>query len=144
MNTYTTGIGVVVLILLIGAGFFIFNGKSEVIMDSELRDTTTEETPVTEEEETPTTQTEGKLKVVNFVGVLTEVNTGCAYDAECYVIVDGKHITTMRGWSRDIGGTADLDILGANIGQNVHVYAQDLGDGTYTLYGSEGFYVRLK
>lgn len=87
---------------------------------------------------------EGKLKVGNFEGIIEEVNTGCYADGECYVVVDGKHITTLMGWSRDTVGVADLDALNANMGKTAEVYAKDNGDGTYTLYGSEGFYVRVK
>lgn len=91
---------------------------------------------------------EGKLKVANFSGKLETVDTGCFADGECFVVVDGKHITTTMGWSRDIVGSIQgvpsFGDLSTHIGEEVEVYAQDKGDGTYTLYGSEGFYVKLK
>lgn len=90
----------------------------------------------------------GKLKAANFSGELEEVNTGCFADGECYVVIDGKHITVLRGWSRDtvgsVQGVEGIGDLEAHIGAEMEVYAQDLSDGTYTLYGSEGFYVKLK
>jgi len=97
---------------------------------------------------TPISQgSEGKLKAANFSGRLEEVNTGCFSDAECYVVVAGKHITTLMGWSRDtvgsVQGVEGFGDLESHIGEEVEVYAQDKSDGTYTLYGSEGFYVKL-
>lgn len=89
----------------------------------------------------------GKLKADTFIGILQRVDTGCFADGECFVEVDGKHITTIMGWSRDVvGSVIGVDGFGDlenHIGKKVEVYAQDNGDGTYTLYGSEGFYVKL-
>lgn len=92
-------------------------------------------------------QPSGKLKVANFTGKLEQVNTGCFADGECYVVVDGKHVTTLVGFNRDmvgsIRGVDSISDLEGIIGQQVEVYAQDKGDGTYTLYGSAGFYVKV-
>lgn len=92
--------------------------------------------------------TPGKLKAANFTGPLEEVNTGCFADGECYAVVGGKHITTIMGWSREtvgsVQGVEGFGDLQNFIGKEVEVYAQDKGDGTYTLYGSEGFYLKLK
>ncbi len=92
--------------------------------------------------------TPGKLKAANFTGLLEEVNTGCFADGECYAVVGGKHITTIMGWSREtvgsVQGVEGFGDLQNFIGKEVEVYAQDKGDGTYTLYGSEGFYLKLK
>jgi hypothetical protein len=92
-------------------------------------------------------QTPGKLKVANFTGKLQEVNTGCFADGECYIVVAGKHVTVLTGWSKEVVGSiqgvesvGDLESL---IGRDVEVYAQDKGDGTYTLYGNAGFYAKL-
>ena len=93
------------------------------------------------------TATDGKLKVANFTGKLEKVDTGCFVDGECFVVVDGKHVTTTRGWSQEtvgtIQGVESFGDLEKHIGENVEVYAKDNADGTYTLYGSEGFYVKL-
>ncbi len=93
-------------------------------------------------------QVDGKLKVANFEGKLEEVNVGCFADGECYVVVDGKHITAIMGWSQEtvgsVQGVEGFGDLESHIGEVVEVYAQDKGDGTYTLYGSEGFYIKLK
>ncbi|MBP6859197.1 MAG: hypothetical protein KBC69_01055 [Candidatus Magasanikbacteria bacterium] len=97
---------------------------------------TTEEEPV------------GKLKVANFSGKLQKVDTGCFADGECYVEVDGKHVTAIMGWSQAVVGSVQgvegFGDLESHIGQDVEVYAQDKGDGTYTLYGNAGFYIKLK
>lgn len=89
-----------------------------------------------------------KLKVANFSGKLEKVDTGCFADGECFVVVGGKHITTLLGFNRDtvgsVQGVKDFGSLQELIGKEVDVYAQDKGDGTYTLYGSEGFYVKVK
>ncbi len=91
---------------------------------------------------------EGKLKAANFEGKLEEVDVGCFADGECFVVVDGKHVTAIMGWSQEtvgsVQGVEGFGDLEAHIGKDVEVYAQDKGDGTYTLYGSEGFYIKLK
>lgn len=93
-------------------------------------------------------QPQGKLKADTFTGTLQSVDTGCFADGECFVVVDGKHITVLRGWSSDtVGSVIGADGIGgleSIIGQEVEVYAQDNSDGTYTLYGSEGFYIKAK
>lgn len=83
---------------------------------------------------------------VTFTGTLEEVNTGCFFDAECYVVIDKKHVTAIRGWSTDtvgmiigVDGFGDLE---SKKGEIVEVYARALDDGTYTLYGSEDYYIK--
>lgn len=97
---------------------------------------------------TPEQKPVGKIKADVFSGKLEEVNTGCFADGECYVMVDKKHVTVLLGWSRDIVGSVigveGFGDLEKYIGKEVEVYAQDKSDGTYTLYGSEGFYIKLK
>lgn len=91
--------------------------------------------------------TNGKLKVANFTGKLEDVNVGCFVDGECFVVVDGKHISTILGWRQEVVGSVQgvegFGDLEQHIGEEMEVYAQDKGDGTYTLYGSAGFYVKL-
>ncbi len=89
----------------------------------------------------------GKIKADMFTGKLEKVDTGCFADGECYVMVNGKHITALMGWSRDtvgkVEGVEGFGDLESHIGASVEVYAQEKPDGTYTLYGSEGFYIKL-
>lgn len=88
-----------------------------------------------------------KLKADTFTGTLQTVDTGCFADGECFVEVDGKHITVLMGWTQEtVGSVIGTDGIGGledHIGENVEVYAQDNSNGTYTLYGSEGFYIKV-
>lgn len=97
--------------------------------------------------ETPENPPTGKIKADVFTGVLERVDTGCFADGECFVEVDGKHVTALMGWSREtvgsVVGVPGFGDLESHIGKNVEVYAQENPDGTYTLYGSEGFYIKL-
>jgi hypothetical protein len=88
-----------------------------------------------------------ELKVATFAGKLEEVNTGCFADGECYVVVGGKKVTVLMGWSRDtvgsimgVNGIGDLENF---LSEQVEVYAQELNNGDFTLYGNEGFYVKV-
>lgn len=93
-----------------------------------------------------TEDSSGKLKADTFAGVLEEVDTGCFADGECFVVVDGKRVTAIMGWSTEtVGSIQGVDGFGdleQYVGGRVEVYAQELPDGTYTLYGSEGFYIK--
>jgi len=78
------------------------------------------------------------------------VDTGCFADGECYIEVDDKHITLLTGMRlnpQEVGTIIGADGIGgleSFIGKQIEVYAQDNSDGTYTLYGSEGFYVKVR
>lgn len=127
----TPAITVILVLAMLGVGgYWYWYMRDSVSGDRQIPEATTEEP--------------GKLKVIHFSGTLEEVNTGCYADGECFVMVDGKHITTLRGWTNSKVGTADMDALHASIGKAVDVYAKDQGDGTYTLYGNSGFYVKVK
>lgn len=96
---------------------------------------------------TVTTETTGKLKADTFTGTLTKVDTGCFADGECYVEVDGKKVTALLGFNQnEVGSVIGVEGFGdleGSIGKEVEVYAQDNSDGTYTLYGSTGFYIKV-
>ena len=130
--------GVIVLILIVLAVWYTVTQKPS----------TTEDTSRIGSPTADGTKPDGKIKAVVFSGKLEEVNVGCFVDGECYVVVDGKHVTVVRGWSQEIVGSVEgvesFGDLDGHIGEEVEVYAQDRSDGTYTLYGSEGFYVKLK
>jgi hypothetical protein len=82
-----------------------------------------------------------------FSGVLSEVNTGCFADGECYAVVGGKHVTLTVGRRQEvlgsIKGAPSIGDLEAYIGEQATVYAKRLPDGTYTLYGDESFYLSV-
>lgn len=87
---------------------------------------------------------------ITFRGILTEVDTGCFADGECFAVVDGNRVTAIMGWSQEtvgstiIEGNADAGFgdLYLYLDQEVEVFAQPTGDASYTLYGSEGFYIK--
>ncbi len=87
----------------------------------------------------PSTQT--------FTGTISEVNTGCFADGECYVVVGGKHVTLTIGRKQEvlgsIKGTDSIGDLESYIGEKATVYAKALPDGTYTLYGDASYYVSV-
>jgi hypothetical protein len=127
---------ITVLAILAVGGYYLLKDTQVVEAPVENARVMEEEAPQAEASDTGTTAT--------FEGELEEVNTGCYADAECYVVVDGKHVTTLMGWSRDTVGVVDFDALSAAIGQTVEVYAAEKSDGTYTLYGNTAYYVRVK
>jgi hypothetical protein len=97
--------------------------------------------------EVPPITVGGKIKAANFTGKLESVNTGCFADGECYAVVDGKHLTLTIGRSQEelgsVIGVPSIGDLESAIGSKVEVYAKDNLDGTYTLYGSKGFYLKV-
>jgi hypothetical protein len=104
--------------------------------------------PVTERRGLPETEVETLVGEEKFVGKLEEVNVGCFADGECYVVVDGKHVTVMMGWTNatvgsvlGVEGFGDLEYF---IGEEVSVYAGKKSDGTYTLYQKAGYFVKLE
>ncbi len=133
-----------------GSFVYVFTGaylEAESLMVMDFKKLLESVTFTGEIEPTEVPILDGKLKADVFTGKLEEVNVGCFVDGECYVVVDGKHVTVVMGWSTAVVGSVQgVDSFGSlenHIGSSVEVYAQDLSDGTYTLYGSEGFYVKL-
>jgi hypothetical protein len=86
-----------------------------------------------------------------FKGVLQSVNTGCFADGECFVIVEGKHVTVLM-LSRGMQQTAPVGIvegvpsfgdLTSHVGATVEVRAALQSDGSYTLYGDPTYHIKL-
>lgn len=96
---------------------------------------------------TPHTASTTDERGTHFSGTLQKVNTGCFSDGECFVIVDGKHVTALRGWSQEVVGTVQgvegFGDLTQHIGEQMDVYAYGAGDGVFTLYGNDALYIRL-
>ena len=164
-KTYIYTIGVLVLVLIvIGVGMAktqvsapsnVETGQENMLIDdgtplenpdADMIDTIDNGDPQASTQPRPTG---GKLKADVFTGKLEEVNTGCFADGECYVVVDGVHVRTLMGWNQNVVGSVQgvegFGDLEAHIGEYVEVYAQDLmaSENMFTLYGSEGFYVKL-
>ncbi len=82
-----------------------------------------------------------------FSGKLTEVNTGCFADGECFAVVGGKHVTLTIGWSQEVVGSVvgapSIGDLESYIGETATVYAKRLPDGSYTLYGDSAYYLAV-
>lgn len=99
--------------------------------------------PTPDPKTAPTTEDPG----IHFSGTLQKVDTGCFADGECFVVVDGKHVTAVRGWSQGVVGTVQgvdgFGDLAGHIGAQVEVFAYGAGDGVYTLYGNDKLYIRL-
>lgn len=149
-NTLITGALVIVVLV---AAFFMIKPKQTTTIPVVVPKDTTEQTQPTANPEnarigSPSTLPKqvGKLKADTFTGTLQKVDTGCFSDGECYIEVDGKHITALMGWSQsEVGSVVGVEGFGdleKYIGKQVEVYAQDNSDGTYTLYGSAGFYIK--
>lgn len=103
--------------------------------------------PATERRGLPETEVEALVGSEKFSGVLQEVNTGCFADGECYVVIGGKHITVLMGWTNatvgsvlGVEGFGDLEYF---IGEQMSVYAGKKSDGTYTLYQNADYRVTL-
>jgi hypothetical protein len=112
---------------------------------------TSESTPVESFTETsaavPKEESINQNPPLKFVGELDEVQTDCLADGECSVMVDGRKVMALAGWNTEevgqvqgMSGFADLE---AHKGQLVEVYAKDLGDQQFTLYGDKDFYIKL-
>lgn len=85
---------------------------------------------------------------LTFTGELEKVDTGCFADGECFVVVDGKHVTVLLGRSRDVVG----QVLGIEtgfggleglVGKEIEVYAHKIDAKNYTLYGSADYYIKV-
>ena len=109
---------------------------------------TNEMSPVGRRMATPSPKQAPTQVPEKFTGTLSEVSTGCFADGECYVVVGGKHITVLWGWTDEIVGSVrnaegGIGELEKHIGGSINVYANKLAGGPYTLYGSADYYVEL-
>lgn len=80
------------------------------------------------------------LESVSFTGTFEQYNTECFADGECSAIVDGKKIVTIVGWSQDVSGSFENPDI--PVGTEVEVFAAEIDEENYTLYGSEEYYIR--
>jgi hypothetical protein len=132
----------IIALVIISFVYIILNNNKELIEDTPVlldRSEESDDADVTEE-------ANPNLGVV-FRGKLQEVNLGCFVDGECYVVVDGKHVTSVIGWSQEITGSVigvdGFSDLEAHIGKDVEVFARKVsGTENYTLYGSADFYIK--
>lgn len=85
-------------------------------------------------------QQDESTKGVVFSGEYQEYNTGCFADGICSIVVDGREVITISG--RKPGPVGIFENPDLPFGTLLEVHAKQLQDGTYTLYGSEQYYVK--
>ena len=85
-----------------------------------------------------------------FTGTITEANFGCAADARCYLVVDGKRVDfghDSRGQTPAEWGNSD-EVMGLmedpkqGVGRKVEVFAAK-NDSGYTLRGKSTYYIKV-
>ncbi len=153
MNQNTQKVLLAVLVIaLVGGGVAYAISRRTPVEDNNagLNDSGTNTAEENNDRRMATTTTStptGQVKTATFVGKLEKIDTGCFADGECFAEVNGKHVTVLMGWSQgavgSVIGVNGFGDLQQHIGRQVEIYAQDKGDGTYTLYGSSGFYIKL-
>lgn len=78
-----------------------------------------------------------------FSGIISDIDYGCTYDADCYIIVDGKRVIFESGSvippeKGSINGTLE-------VGKTAEVYARyDKDTGFWYLAGSNDYYIKVK
>lgn len=77
-------------------------------------------------------------QVLTLSGQVSSIDNGCFADGECSVSVNGLKVVTLRGWSRAIWGTRDVNLA---LGDRVDVRCRAT-DGGCTLEGSDEYFVR--
>jgi len=84
---------------------------------------------------------------ITFIGNLEKVDNSCFADGECYVRVNGNHVTAIMGFQPgpvgSVQGVEDFGDLENYIGQDVEVYALQTSENRYTLYGNNEYYIRV-
>jgi hypothetical protein len=102
-------------------------------------------TPITPSPKPPVTPPQGIAPSIT--GKLTEVNTGCFSDGECYAVVGGKKVILLIGWYQGkVGKILGADSIGdleSYIGTEATVFAGQDDNGDYTLLGNESFYLQV-
>lgn len=122
------------------------------ITDSESATTTDgSETPVTPPDKPVVTpnppETPPQGIAPSLSGKLTEVNTGCFSDGECYAVIDGKKVILLIGrYQGKVGkilGAESIGDLEQYIGSSATVFAGMNDNGDFTLLGNESFYLQV-
>lgn len=129
--------------VLVGSAFLLTGCGSSDSSDMNERRVNPAELPIPTQPSTAGTDDE--VISETFSGTLEKVDTGCFADGECFVEVDGKHVTAIMGWSQEtVGSIKGVDGFGdleSVIGQTVEVHARFLEPEFYTLYGNEDYYI---
>ncbi len=92
---------------------------------------------------------DNKTDGVKFTGNIIETNNGCWSDGTCSIKVDDKWITTEIGGLRPPNSKPEIRgrLMGINfsqdMGKRVEVYAKQIDDNYFTIYGNENYYIKL-
>lgn len=77
-----------------------------------------------------------------FVGTVESIDTGCYADGECSMLVDGKKVVWLRGWSRATWGQVQQPPdVGTYVGKRVEVWCK-VEDDHCTLEGNAAYFIR--
>jgi hypothetical protein len=149
MKLIYLGVTAFFIIGLVGLGWYIsneqvtvpFTDSGEEILDGQNYETTDNKS------DSGSSTIAKDIKTSKFSGLLEVVDTGCFSDGECFVVVGGKHITAIVGRRNeevgDILNVTGFGDLEKYLGDTIDVYARDLGDNNFTLYGSANFYIKV-
>lgn len=76
--------------------------------------------------------------IETFSGTIEAIDNGCFADGECSVVVAGRKVVTLRGWSQATWGVRDPELA---VGDRVDVRCR-VTDEACTLEGDAGSFVR--
>ena len=135
MQNLTYKIIAVIVGLLVVVGALVFASREPV------QNIPTE--PIITATSTPATPTE-----IRFKGTITAYSTACFSDGICSVTVDGKEVIITAGFrqQKTVGtliGVDSIADLENQIGARAEVYAALTEEGSYTLYGSQAYFVKV-
>jgi hypothetical protein len=77
-----------------------------------------------------------------FTGTVGSIDTGCYADGVCSMVVDGRTVVWMRGWSRATWGRVQQPPdVGEYVGRRVEVWCK-VEDDHCTLEGNAAYFIR--
>ena len=77
-----------------------------------------------------------------FIGTVDSIDTGCYADGVCSMMIDGKQVVWLRGWSRATWGQVQQPPdVGEYVGKEVEVWCK-VEDDHCTLEGNAGYFIR--
>jgi hypothetical protein len=77
-----------------------------------------------------------------FIGVVESIDTGCYADGECSMMVGGRKVVWLRGWSQATWGQVQQPPdVGEYVGREAEVWCKVEADHC-TLEGNAGYFIR--
>lgn len=127
--------------------FVYIDEVTEVVSFKEVSTADQSQVASTSQKIIPVTGEDALERGLLFVGELQKIDDGCLSGEECsFVVEQRKIIAPVVIEDAEVGevkGVSELVELEASVGELVEIYAQELDDKTYTLYGSNQFYAKL-